>query len=196
MKNIYLYTGTGAYQAKDIEIFLAVFDFDYRRLHESEFFDLEPNGIFIVPGGQIRSYLPAWGESGISAIKEFVSKGGIYIGICSGAYVAGTSFDDAKGLNFFKKELEHKKSQKIIEVTDESDNRWNLISENGPDLSGIKADSVILRDRDNKPQALKIHFGKGQVYLFASHPEGSIYYDQPPQNFSGAKFFNSFLKSL
>lgn len=196
MKTIYLYTGTGAYQAKDIENFLAVSSFDYSRLHESDLSNLEPDGIFIVPGGQIKSYLPAWGEDGINAIKEFVSKGGTYIGICSGAYVAGTSFDGAKGLNFFENELKHEKSQKIIEVTDESGNRWSLISENGPDLSGIKADSVLLRDRDNKAQALKIYFGKGQVYLFASHPEGSIYYDQPPQNFSGAKFFNNFLKTL
>lgn len=51
MKTIYLYTGTGAYQAKDIENFFAVFGFDYQRIHESELFQLKPDGIFIVPGG-------------------------------------------------------------------------------------------------------------------------------------------------
>lgn len=92
--------------------------------------------------------------------------------------------------------MEYGKSQKIIEVSDELNNQWNLISENGPNLSGIKVDSVLLKNKDGQPQAVKINFGKGQVYLFSSHPEGSIYYKRFPQNFSGAKFFNNFLKSL
>ena len=54
MKNIYLYTGTGAYQAKDIENFFAVFDFEYIRLHESDLSAHESDRIFIVHGGQIK----------------------------------------------------------------------------------------------------------------------------------------------
>ena len=140
--------------------------------------------------------MPAWGENGIKIIKDFVSSGGIYIGICSGAYVAGSYFDGEAGLHFFDQELKHEIHQEIIEVVDELGNRWNLVSENGPDLSDIKADPVLLQDANGKPQALKINFGKGWVYLFASHPEGSIYYNQPPQAFSGAKFFKNFLESL
>ena len=195
MKTVYLYTGTGAYQAKDSENFLAVFDFDYRRLHESEFSELKSDGIFIVPGGHIKLYLPAWGEDGIKKIRDFVSEGGVYIGICSGAYVAGKSFNGKTGLNFFENELGYVKNQEVIDVTDKSDNQWKLVSENGPDLSGVKSDSVLLRDENDKPQAVKINFRKGQVYLFASHPEGSVYYKQYPQTFSGAEFFNNFLKS-
>lgn len=196
MKIIYLYTGTGAYQAKDIENFLAVFDFDYRRLHESEFSELKPGGIFIVPGGKIKSYLPAWGETGVEAIRKFVSDGGTYIGICSGTYIAGKNFEGTAGLNFFENELKYIKSQEVVKVKDNFGNSWQLISENGPDLSEIKSDLVILKDRNGKPQAVKINFGKGQVYLFASHPEGSVYHKQHPQNFSGAEFFNNFLRTL
>ena len=196
MKTVYLYTGTGAYQAKDIENFLAVFDFDYRRIHESELSKLSPDGIFIVPGGLIKTYLPAWDEGGIKKIRDFVSEGGIYIGICSGAYVAGKSFNGITGLNFFENELGYIKNQEVIDVIDESRNQLELISENGPDLSEVKSDSVLLRDKNDKPQAVKINFGKGQVYLFASHPEGSVYYNQPPKTFSGAEFFDKFLKNL
>lgn len=196
MKKIFLYTGTGAYQAKDIENFLAVFDFAYRRLHESELVKLTPDDIFIVPGGEAAAYLRAWSKNGIKKIRNFVSQGGIYIGICAGAYVAGKRFRGAAGLNFFENELTYTKSQKVIEAMDASKNRWKLISENGPNLSQIKADSVILKDRRDKPQAVRINFGKGQLYVFASHPEGSVFYEQLPQRFSGARFFNEFLKSL
>jgi glutamine amidotransferase-like uncharacterized protein len=196
MKTICLYTGKGAYQAKDVENFLAVFDFDYKRLNEHDLGELNNQDIFIVPGGEIKAYLPAWGTDGIEKIREFVSSGGIYIGICGGAYVAGKSFKGVPGLNFFPKELIHRKFQTIIEVSDVAGNRWQLISENGPDLSELTPDKIILTDNDGKPQAIRIKCGKGLVYLFSSHPEGSVFYNQLPQNFSGAKFFSQFLKML
>ncbi|OGY40634.1 MAG: hypothetical protein A2Y82_05330 [Candidatus Buchananbacteria bacterium RBG_13_36_9] len=196
MKTIYLYTGKGAYQAKDVENFLAVFDFDYKRLNEHDLGELNSQDIFIVPGGEIKTYLPAWGTDGIKKIKEFVSSGGIYIGICGGAYVAGKSFKGVLGFNFFPKELIYRKFQSIIEVNDANGNRWQLIAENGPDLSVLDPDKIILTDNDAKPQAIQIKYGQGLVYLFSSHPEGSVFYNQLPQNFSGAKFFDQFLKRI
>ena len=127
MKPIYVYTGIGAYQAKDIENFLAVFELKYKRIDEGRFSELKPPAILIIPGGQVTAYLSAWGEKGIGAIRRFVSDGGIYIGICSGVYVAGISFKGASGLNFFDKELRYDTGQKIIDVLDETDNRFELI---------------------------------------------------------------------
>lgn len=196
MKMIFVYTGQGAYQAKDIENFLAAFDFDYKRINEGSLDDLSLPGILIVPGGEIKSFLPAWGEAGVGVIRKFVMQGGIYIGICSGAYIAGESFNGVPGLSFFPGELTYTKHQEVIDVTDESGQAWQLIAENGPDLSGLPATRTVLRGADGKPQAIQIKFGKGDVYLFSSHPEGSVFYSHLPQNFSGAKFFKQFLQGF
>lgn len=197
MKTISVYVGQGAYQAKDIENFLAVFDFDYKRVSEEMLTNLDQSGILIVPGGEIKSFLPAWGTRGVEAIRKFVADGGVYIGICSGAYIAGESFNGVPGLAFFPKILRYTKHQATIDVTDEVGHAWQLVAENGPDLSSLDVEKVILKDATTgKPQAVQIKFGRGMVYLFASHPEGSIFYGQFPQNFSGAQFFNQFLKAL
>lgn len=196
MKNINVYTGTGAYQARDIENFLNVFKYDFRRLHESQLADLNANDAFIVPGGQISSYLSAWNKAGMELIQKFVSAGGAYIGICAGAYVAGKYFQGQHGLNFFPDELEYNVNQRIMNVVDTLGRPWQLITENGPDISRLKVDSIILKDKQGRSQAIQINYGKGQVYLFAAHPEGSVLYRQLPQDFSGAKFFDQFLRHL
>ena len=59
--------------------------------------------------------------------------------------------------------------QATIDVTDETGTKFQLINENGPDLSVIKADQVLLKDNDNHPQAVVINYGQGKVYLFAIH---------------------------
>lgn len=196
MKTIYVYTGKGAYQAKDIENFLAVFDYDYIRLSEHDIDQLINPGILIVPGGQISAYLPAWGERGIEIIKNFVSSGGIYVGICSGVYVAGKSFGGIPGLNFFDKELSHIEHQSIIDVRDSGGAEYQLIAENGPEITDIGNGKVILTDNNGQTQAMTIPFGKGLVSLFSSHPEGSVFYGKLPQTFLGSVYFNKFLKNL
>ncbi len=195
MKKIYVYSGIGAYQAKDIENFLAVFDFEYQRICEHDFNKLKKLGILIIPGGQIKLYLPTWGKKRINLIKNFVKSGGIYIGICAGAYIAGKQFDNIAGLSFINQELTYQKHQSVLDTTDNNNQTHQLIAENGPDLSKIDGE-IILKSVDGKPQLIKIDYGKGAVYLFASHPEGSVFYKKLPQNFSGAKFFNKFLRSL
>lgn len=195
MRPIFLYTGQGAYQARDIENCLNVFDFEYLRLCEHDFAKLSPDSLLLVPGGAIGDYLPAWGKSGKEEIRAFVRKGGVYIGICAGSYVAGTAFRDQEGLGFFEGELVHTEYQKLVDAVDTNGNSLNLIAENGPDISGLQGD-VILKDVTGKSQAISFPYGKGKVYLFASHPEGSVYYNQYPQDFSGAKWFFVFLSEM
>lgn len=199
MKNIYIYSGKGAYQAKDIENFLSVFDFKYERACEHDIGLLSGNEgqkIFIVPGGKIRDYLPSWGKRGIEAIRNFVKKGGIYIGICAGSYVAGKKFRGDKGLEFYNDEIPHIKYQGIIKAKNKSGKVIELIAENGPDFSRIKEGKILFIDFCGNAQILQIKFGKGQVLLFSSHPEGSVYYSKHPKKFSGAKYFTSLLKKI
>ena len=195
MRPLFLYIGQGAYQARDIENCLNVFDVEYQRLCEHDFAKLSSDGLLIVPGGAIGDYLPAWGLAGKETIKAFVRNGGAYIGICAGSYIAGTTFRDQKGIGFFDGELNHTTYQKTVDAVDMHGNSLTLIAENGPDISGIHGD-VILKDIDGKPQAVSFAYGKGKVYLFASHPEGSVYYRQFPQESLGAKWFSAFLSEV
>ena len=196
MKNIYVYSGKGAYQSRDIENCLNVFDLDYYRVCEHNLDDIKEKSVLIVPGGIVGSYLPSWGESGKAIIKNFVQRGGIYIGICAGVYVAGKEYKNEQGLSFFNENPEYTKYQSLVKVNDNKGESLFLVTENGPDLSVIKNNTVILKDENNKPQAVKISIGEGEAYLFSSHPEGSIYYNQSPREFSGSKWFISFLKNL
>lgn len=196
MKQIFVYVGEGAYQARDIENFLNVFDLDYRRICEHNLSRLNCDDIFIVPGGQIDSYLSSFGENGIKLIREFVGNGGIYIGICAGAYITGKKYKNENGLEFFDKSFMYANHQGIVDVKDGEENSVELLAENGPDLSVIESDDILLKDNNGNPQAIKLGFSKGTVYLFSSHPEGSLYYKKFPQEFSGARWFLNFLKNL
>lgn len=196
MKTIYIYTGKGAYQAKDVENFLAVFEYDYNRINEFELDRFTSKDILIVPGGEIKAYLPAMGAKGIETIQKSVNSGGFYIGICAGVYIAGGSYNNISGFNFFPQVLVGNTMQATIDVIDETGAKFQLINENGPNLSVIEVAQVILKDSADNPQAVVINCGQGQVYLFAAHPEGSVYYELPPQYFSGAEYFKNLIDQL
>lgn len=194
MRNILIYTGKGAYQAKDMENFLSVFDFDYERVCEHNLNIIDSKSILIIPGGRISDYLPSWGTDGIKKIRSFVKSGGIYIGICAGTYIAGSNYKNHPGLNFINREFAYAKRLDVIKIQ-KGKKIIELLTENGPKLQDCDGET-ILRDSSGDPQLIKIQIGKGSVYLFASHPEGSIYYNKYPKDFSGAKFFKNFLKLL
>lgn len=49
--------------------------------------------VLVVPGGQASTQGSALGSSGREAIRKFVHKGGGYVGVCAGAYLAATNYD-------------------------------------------------------------------------------------------------------
>lgn len=49
--------------------------------------------ILIMPGGRDIFYHKAIGKQGCQAIREFVHNGGVYVGICAGAYFASSYID-------------------------------------------------------------------------------------------------------
>lgn len=53
---------------------------------------LADTDILVMPGGSAKAQAGALGENGRQAIQEFVSKGGAYLGICAGAYLATNDY--------------------------------------------------------------------------------------------------------
>ena len=195
MKKIHIYVGAGAYQARDVEGCLAVLDLDYERICEHDLAKLGASDICIVPGGAIRSYLRAWSGPIHEQLKNFVARGGVYIGICAGAYVAGASFDGIEGLGAVPTSFAYRKRQGFpLAVTVDGD-RFEVIDENGPDLSDL-AGTVVLQDEAGHPLALQVKQGEGSYYLFSVHLEGSVYHKKLPQTSDSAKYFVKFLASV
>ena len=82
--------GSGAVLASDVEHALDRLRISYREVDESF---IKSGGLMdcsalIIPGGYTATYVSTLGEDGFREIKEFVKRGGLYIGICAGAYIA------------------------------------------------------------------------------------------------------------
>ena len=45
-------------------------------------------GLLIMPGGRDKPYQESFTGDGVKTIRDFVQRGGTYIGICAGAYFA------------------------------------------------------------------------------------------------------------
>ena len=87
-----LYAGPGAELANDVEIVIQG-KFSYTIVNANAIINgiLEKYAVLIMPGGYTAHYIPNLRREGCNAIKTFLSKmGGRYIGICAGAYLAGT----------------------------------------------------------------------------------------------------------
>jgi glutamine amidotransferase-like uncharacterized protein len=196
MKNIYLYTGSGANQANEVENTLQAFDISYNRICEHQFSSLTQNDILITPGGDPQEMLKNWQKQDLSIIQKFINDGGIYIGICAGVYVADKNHQGYDGLNLVSNIKDRLAHSQIINVKDSSGNLMEMVVENNPDLSEIVNGEVVLNDEDANPVAVRVYYGKGQVYLFAHHIEGSVYYKKLPHDYACSQYFVDFLKRL
>jgi glutamine amidotransferase-like uncharacterized protein len=196
MKNIYLYTGSGASQANEVENTLQAYDISYNRICEHQFTNLTESDVLIIPGGDPQEMLINWQKADLEKIRQFVTNGGIYIGICAGVYVADKAHLGYDGLGLVSNIKDRATHSQIINVKDSSGNLMEMVVENNPDLSEIKNSEVVLNDEDDNPVAIRIYYGKGQVYLFAHHIEGSVYYKKLPHDYASAQYFADFLKSF
>lgn len=120
-KIIYLYAGQGAASylllleglkasLKDSPGFkIRTFDSDFVR--QTARFDPDKVQAVILPGGARPQYDKTLGPHGFGLIRDFVQNGGIFLGVCAGAYYASKAFEwkpgglpavhKKPGLNFF-----------------------------------------------------------------------------------------------
>ncbi|MCT4574905.1 MAG: BPL-N domain-containing protein [Alphaproteobacteria bacterium] len=155
---------------------------------------------FVMPGGNVKGFIEALGAEGSAKIKEYISDGGLYYGICAGATYACRSFyyhNKTTG----EKIQKHENTGELLGVCaadttaypdrfinkEYLDNGCQLILEygnkelvqmfyrKGPYFfnldKNIKVHGVYKEMYDEEPVCVGNDYGKGKVFISGTHPE-------------------------
>lgn len=188
MDKIYVYAGTGAVLAKDVEVALDKLDIDYNEIEETDIKEdkLEKNSVLIVPGGYTKRCIKALVDSGREIIREFISKGGSYIGICAGAYMASKTVEvqgHPPGLDIININNKRESGTGIRTITitepehplaSDCDKKIKIWYQNGPMIKPGKDIETVAVYEKGQAAIVYGNFGKGKVIIFSPHPEGSL----------------------
>lgn len=148
--------------------------------------------ILIIPGGWTEKYVSTLSKNNSHfKIKDFVSRGGKYIGICAGAYFASKECICVKrgkeikleGLGITKAEckrqslrMEAGRLRKIKLkkhfLTKNCPPKLNIWYQNGPEIISGKGVKIVATYEDDSGAIALSKYGKGTVILFSPHPEG------------------------
>lgn len=145
--------------------------------------------LYVQPGGSdnIEDTLKALHSHEIDALKKFIHHGGIYLGICAGAYMAGQFSDEDKAVPAFglipsthvEEELDHDKGT-LVPIKWGPHSRW-IYAQSPPYFSENLIHNhpsqtmVIARYADSgRISALITRFGNGLVGLIGPHPEANL----------------------
>jgi len=170
--------------------------------------ELKNFNILCVPGGDMYQYAQDISPEGKDNIKNFVSNGGGYIGICGGAYFAsekvvwqeselpmtplrlfsGTAKGPIDGIvtypDYGMCEVNIMNSTHPVTIS-EPDSMWVLYYWGPLFLLDKDANLVILGsyNKGNQPVMLASDYGKGRVFLIGTHPEIEENSDRDGVNF-------------
>jgi glutamine amidotransferase-like uncharacterized protein len=201
---VFLYEGKGTWDAgtENLEAFLTAQGFSYEAKQPKDLIlgDLASDDptLLIMPGGESWVYLEDLGEVGAHNIREYVRKGGSYLGICAGAFYAtshregghttgpygiglldGTAFDGTsleapsyiEGVMEFLWELGNplvKGLGKSVRMLLYGGPAFHY----SPEEAERKNIEVVLRFSESKDTAMiRFQYGKGRVFLAAPHFE-------------------------
>lgn len=161
------------------------FHFDVKFIGPNEQLKLVPSSfigasLYVQPGGgqDIDGARRSLGKAGIQAVRDFVSKGGRYFGICMGAYL-GTDL----GFDIVKGETDSEVGRPGFSVSDIGDHvvpiQWEGASlwtyfQDGPHLPKNHAHSgfrELAHYQNGDLAAARYAFGKGSATLVGPHPE-------------------------
>lgn len=165
-----------------------------------------------IPGGNMYQYSNSLSLTGINEIKDFISNGGAYIGICGGAYFAGekviwrgnqlimNSLELFNGstegpINDLVQEADSVMCKVVIDSSFliaeiEADTAWILYF-NGPTLmvEDTNVSVVAKYDINGLPCSLAFHYSDGKVFLIGTHPEIEEDSDRDGLNWAGDDIF-------
>ena len=151
----------------------------------SDFSVLATAKVWIQPGGTSKIAIEAMGQKYLNEIRQFVARGGGYVGFCAGAFLStqhnGTT--DAEGLGIVPG-----RTLPLFEDSSRADHPYLLnltwgdrtrsIYFNGGayfDLTGVNDPNLKVLatydDYDHKIAAISTRFGLGRVAVTGAHPE-------------------------
>jgi hypothetical protein len=162
---------------------------------------LEKYDVVVFPGGSGSGQSKGLGEAGLKSVREFVSNGGGYVGICAGAYLACSNFTWGLGiLNAGTVSTKWRRGQAMLDLECTSDAKsligpvegcFKVRYNNGPILklwtrSDLPAYTTLTVFRTEaakygSPTGVQINapahaiapFGKGRVFVSSPHPENT-----------------------
>jgi putative intracellular protease/amidase len=157
--------------------------------------------VLVFPGGSGSGQSKGIGEAGLKNVREFVGKGGGYVGICAGAYLACSNFSWGLGiLNAGTVSSKWRRGQAILDLEMTEAGRpllgdvpgvFKVRYNNGPilkpwtrtDLPAYTPLSVFRTEvaKYGSPEGVQVNapaqaigtFGKGRVFVSSPHPEGT-----------------------
>jgi glutamine amidotransferase-like uncharacterized protein len=148
--------------------------------------NLSSYDVLIVPGGDASSYVKG-SSIDSEAIKQFVSGGKGYIGICAGAYAASNQIDGLYSGWGLASTINTKNViyEGLVPITITSNGNvlgngttsLNLHHQNGPPMYSTASDTPMAVYADNQTgyqgyaAIFGVNYGSGRVLLSGSHPE-------------------------
>ena len=152
--------------------------------------------LLCVPGGNMYSYAEDLSSAGVENIKGFVRHGGVYIGICGGAYFAAENVIwqgnrlPMRSLEFFPGTAQGPfdeiapypdSAMCLVNMVDSEhaitksmpDSAWILYYWGPALMPDADADLDTLGKYDiiDQPAILALEYGTGRVFLIGTHPE-------------------------
>jgi len=187
-KLVCVYAGAGAVLARDVEAALDKLAISYRQVGEQDIRDgrLEDCSLLIVPGGYTARYVDALGEGGFEQIREFVARGGGYIGICAGAYIAAQNVEvpgRPYGLGIIEIRNERGAGRDLRTITIAKPEhsvvkgytgQVDIWYQNGPMMQAGKGVETLAVYEEEAAAIVCSTYGQGRVVIFSPHPEGSL----------------------
>lgn len=157
--------------------------------------------VLVFPGGTGSGQSKGIGEAGLKNVREFVSNGGGYVGICAGAYLACSNFSWGLGiLNAGTVSSKWRRGQAILDLEMAESGKpllgdvpgvFKVRYNNGPilkpwtrtDLPPYTTLSVFRTEvaKYGSPEGVQVNspaqaigtYGKGRVFVSSPHPEGT-----------------------
>jgi glutamine amidotransferase PdxT len=218
-RRVYIYTGSGAVFAGDVELALdkmgiSYYEVDedfiakgnlYRDMNSSIGRNMNMNcTCLIVPGGDTSVYAATLSKN-FNKIGEFVLAGGKYIGICAGAYIASDRVElpgHPEGLGIINITNKRRSGIGLVDIIMDLDNPvaegcpklMKIWYQNGPYIIPGEGVKVVARYDEDYAAVVHSKYGKGNVIIFSPHPEGSIENGIDPAKLGTIKLLENSIK--
>lgn len=138
--------------------------------------------LYVQPGGgqDIPAALDSFGDARVDAIREYVARGGRYLGLCMGAYLA-----DDSNFGLIPQDLDSEAGRPGFEVAGIEDAAVRVVWDGKPDRvfyqdgpylakpDAALSSTTIATYRNGDVAAARYTYQKGVVVLSGPHPEAS-----------------------